>query len=133
MQLKRLSFLLLFICGYLTCVQSQTTVLNPQTDKKLLKQFQDAKLGLFIHWMACHSPGTGDSWAIGNGTKGIIHGLASANDGGKTHKVSLYLTAVQIHSNLVKYTGSVIEVDAYEGIDDIPLDEDLGNVGGVEV
>ena len=55
MQLKRLSFLLLFICGYLTCVQSQTTVLNPQTDKKLLKQFQDAKLGLFIHWMACHS------------------------------------------------------------------------------
>ena len=52
MQLKRLSFLLLFICGYLTCVQSQTTVLNPQTDKKLLKQFQDAKLGLFIHWMA---------------------------------------------------------------------------------
>jgi hypothetical protein len=68
MQLKRLSFLLLFICGYLACVQSQTTVLNPQTDKKLLKQFQDAKLGLFIHWMACHSPGTGDSWAIGNGT-----------------------------------------------------------------
>ena len=49
-------------------MQSQTTVLNPQTDKKLLKQFQDAKLGLFIHWMACHSPGTGDSWAIGNGT-----------------------------------------------------------------
>ena len=44
MQLKRLSFLLLFICGYLTCVQSQTTVLNPQTDKKLLKQFQDAKM-----------------------------------------------------------------------------------------
>lgn len=72
-------------------------------------------------------------WSIGNGTKGIIHGLASANDGGKTHKVSLYLTAVQIHSNLVKYTGSVIEVDAYEGVDDIPLDEDLGNVGGVEV
>ena len=49
MQLKRLSFLLLFICGYLTCVQSQTTVLNPQTDKKLLKQFQDAKLGFVIH------------------------------------------------------------------------------------
>ena len=36
MQLKRLSFLLLFICGYLTCVQSQTTVLNPQTDKLLV-------------------------------------------------------------------------------------------------
>ena len=54
MQLKRLSFLLLFICGYLTCVQSQTTVLNPQTDKKLLKQFQDAKLGLFIGWLVIH-------------------------------------------------------------------------------
>ena len=53
MQLKRLSFLLLFICGYLTCVQSQTTVLNPQTDKKLLKQFQEAKLGgrLYYHEM----------------------------------------------------------------------------------
>lgn len=68
MQIKRSSLLLLFMCGCLMSIQSQTSMLNPQTDKALLKQFQEAKLGLFIHWMACHSPGTGDSWAIGNGT-----------------------------------------------------------------
>lgn len=55
MQLKRLSFLLLFICGYLTCVQSQTTVLNPQTDKKLLKQFQEPNwVCSFIGWLVIH-------------------------------------------------------------------------------
>ena len=63
----------------------------------------------------------------------VFHELMTKDDQGKTHKVSLYLTAVQIHSNLVKYTGTNIEVDSYESVDDIPLDEDLGNVGGVEV
>lgn len=67
-QIKRSSIILLLIWGCLMGVQSQTSMYNPQTDKALLKQFQDAKLGLFIHWMACHSPGTGDSWAIGKGT-----------------------------------------------------------------
>ena len=52
MQLKRLSFLLLFICGYLTCVQSQTTVLNPQTDKKLLKM--PNWVCSFIGWLVIH-------------------------------------------------------------------------------
>lgn len=47
---------------------SQTTLINPRTDKKLLKQFQDAKLGLFVHWMACFTPATGDSWEIGRKT-----------------------------------------------------------------
>jgi len=46
---------------------AQDVFRNPKTDLKLLGKFQDAKLGLFVHWMACHSPGTGDSWAIGNG------------------------------------------------------------------
>lgn len=47
---------------------AQTTYVNPQTDTKLLQQFQDAKLGLFVHWMACHTPATGDSWNIGRVT-----------------------------------------------------------------
>jgi alpha-L-fucosidase len=34
----------------------QTTLTNPRTDKKLLKNFQDARLGLFVHWMACFTP-----------------------------------------------------------------------------
>lgn len=67
-------------------------------------------------------------WSIGNGTIGIIHGTASANDAGKSLKVSLYLNAVQIHSNLVKYTGTTVEVDTYEDVEDIDLDEDLSNV-----
>lgn len=47
-------------------VRSQTTLYNPQTDKKLLQEFQDAKMGLFVHWMVCHTPETGDSWGIGH-------------------------------------------------------------------
>ena len=66
-------------------------------------------------------------WSIGNGTKGILHGIASANDAGGTAKVTLYLSAVQIHSNLVKYTGSTVEVDAYEDVEDIALDIDVAS------
>lgn len=47
---------------------SQTTLVNPRTDMKLLRRFQDAKLGLFVHWMACFTPTTGDSWEIGRKT-----------------------------------------------------------------
>lgn len=47
---------------------AQVTMINPQTDMRLLRDFQDRKLGLFVHWMACHTPATGDSWAIGRGT-----------------------------------------------------------------
>lgn len=53
---------------FCSCVSAQVTVFNANTDMKLLKKFQNAKLGLFVHWMACHTPETGDSWAIGRGT-----------------------------------------------------------------
>ncbi|MBS1669308.1 MAG: alpha-L-fucosidase [Bacteroidetes bacterium] len=49
-------------------VFAQDTLLNPRTDLKLLHNFESRKLGLFVHWMACHTPETGDSWSIGNGT-----------------------------------------------------------------
>ncbi|WP_316790413.1 alpha-L-fucosidase [Pedobacter frigoris] len=60
-----LTAILFCLSGTLT---GQVTLINPQTDQKLLKDFQNRKLGLFVHWMACHTPETGDSWSIGNGT-----------------------------------------------------------------
>lgn len=61
-----LCLLLYGICCHI--IQAQTVLINPDTDKLLLDRFQKAKLGLFIHWMACHSPETGDSWSIGTAT-----------------------------------------------------------------
>lgn len=67
-QLFTLVLLLLWIGSVHVESMAQTTLLNPDTDMKLLRRFQDAKLGLFVHWMACHSPETGDSWSIGKAT-----------------------------------------------------------------
>jgi hypothetical protein len=64
-------------------------------------------------------------WSIGNGTIGIIHGMASPNDIGGTHKISLYLSAVQFAGDLVKYTGGSVDADAIDGAEDIALDLDL--------
>lgn len=62
-------FLLFCVCCFsISNTQAQVTLSNPQTDQKLLKHFQDGKLGLFVHWMACHTPETGDSWSIGGHT-----------------------------------------------------------------
>lgn len=60
----------LTIIGFLLngWVVAQVTMINPKTDTRLLKDFENRKLGLFVHWMACHTPETGDSWSIGNGT-----------------------------------------------------------------
>lgn len=63
-----LTLLLAILAGLHTFeLHAQATYTNPHTDTKRLSSFQDAKLGMFIHWMACHSPGTGDSWNIGKG------------------------------------------------------------------
>lgn len=55
--------LLVLSCGQ---INAQVTLINPKTDQSLLNRFQDAKLGLFVHWMVCHTPETGDSWGIGH-------------------------------------------------------------------
>lgn len=68
-------------------------------------------------------------WKIGNGTEGIIHGVASGNSVGGTHKVSLYLSAVQLAGKLVKYTGTSIQADRVEGAEDMDFDADLSNEG----
>jgi len=60
-------------------------------------------------------------WTIGNGSTGVLHGSAAANNVGGTHKVTLYLSAVQI-GHLDKYTGSTIEADDIGG-EEIDLGE----------
>jgi len=62
------------------------------------------------------------SWAIGEGSRGIIHGTAQGNDTGGTQKVTLYLKAVQLAS-LVKYEGDTVDTEEIEG-DDLDLDSE---------
>jgi len=64
-------------------------------------------------------------WKIGNGTEGILHGVASGNNVGGTHKISLYLSAVQLAGNLVKYTGTSVQADSIDGAEDIDLETDV--------
>lgn len=59
-------------------------------------------------------------WSIGEGSTGVIHGTASANDVGGKHKVTLYLNAVQI-AKLVKYEGTSVDVTDIGG-DDIEIE-----------
>ena len=65
-------------------------------------------------------------WSIGSGSTGVIHGSASGNDAGGAHKVTLYLTAVQI-AKLVKYEGSEVECEDLEG-DDIDLGDSVSAI-----
>ncbi len=51
-----------------TSSRAQDIYRNPQTDVRLLKKFEDAKLGMFVHWMVCYTPETGDSSSIGDPT-----------------------------------------------------------------
>lgn len=63
-------------------------------------------------------------WKIGEGSRGIIHGIAMGNSVGGSHKVSLYLTAVQL-AKLVKYEGVEIDVDDIDDSEDIDLDDSV--------
>ena len=60
-------------------------------------------------------------FSIGEGSEGVIHGMAQGNDGGGNHKVSLYLAGVQL-SKLVKYEGDTIETEEIDG-EDIDFDD----------
>jgi len=66
------------------------------------------------------------TWSIGSGSTGVIHGSASGNNVGGAHKVTLYLTAVQI-AKLTKYEGTAIELDELEG-DDIDLEDSVSAI-----
>jgi len=66
---------------------------------------------------------TNADWGIGNGTTGIVHGTASGNNVGGDHKVTLYLSAVQI-AKLVKYDGNDVNADEIDG-DDIDLGDEV--------
>ena len=66
------------------------------------------------------------SWSIGEGSTGVIHGYAVGNSVGGSHKVTLYLSAVQL-AKLVKYEGS--EVDAEDiGGEEIDLGDSVAAV-----
>lgn len=65
-------------------------------------------------------------WAIGEGSQGIIHGTAMGNNVGGTHKVTLYLAAVQL-AKLVKYEGNDVDCDEIEG-EDIDLGDDVSAI-----
>ena len=67
------------------------------------------------------------TWAIGEGSQGIIHGTAQGNNIGGTQKVTLYLSAIQL-AKLVKYEGDSIETDEIEGAEDIDLGDDIAGI-----
>jgi len=62
--------------------------------------------------------------SIGKGSLGIIHGTATGNDAGDTHKVTLYLSAVQL-AKFVPHDGADIETDVIDGYDDIVIESDV--------
>jgi hypothetical protein len=61
-----------------------------------------------------------EDWSIGEGSTGIIHGMAVGNTGGGNAKITLYLSAVQI-GKLVKYEGDDVELDELEAEGDIDV------------
>lgn len=65
-------------------------------------------------------------WTIGNGSTGVLHGSAVGNNVGGAHKVTLYLTAVQL-AKLVKYEGAAIELDELDG-EDIDLGDGVAAI-----
>jgi len=64
------------------------------------------------------------NWTIGNGSTGIIHGRAMGNDVGGDHKVTLYLSAIQI-ATLKKYEGTEIEAAEIEDAEVVDLGVDM--------
>lgn len=129
--------------GLKPAVQPKTNGIKPvldketgaETDKVLVTFKTDTKwrdgkpqiIKIFDHkgsdiTTAVHNAG----WSIGTGSTGVIHGSASGNDVGGAHKVTLYLTAVQI-AKLVKYEGSSVDCDELEG-DDIDLEDSVSSI-----
>lgn len=85
---------------------------NPQMVKVFDKKGADIT-------KAFHAEGIG----IGEGSRGVIHGSAVGNNVGGTHKVTLYLSGIQL-SKLVKYVPGGIETEEIEG-EDIELDNGM--------
>jgi hypothetical protein len=63
-------------------------------------------------------------FSIGEGSTGIIHGVAAGNDAGGNHKVTLYLSGIQLQK-LVKYSGSDIEAAEMDDYDDIEFEDGM--------
>jgi len=65
-------------------------------------------------------------WSIGDGSTGIIHGSAMGNNVGGDHKVTLYLSAVQL-AKLAKYEGSSVDAEDIGG-EDIDIGDSVAAV-----
>lgn len=97
-------------------VTMKTGVKWPDGKTKVVKVFQPSGADITAQVTAA-------DWTIGNGSLGILHGIAQSNNAGGTHKVTLYLSGVQL-TKLVKYTGADLHVTAVD-VDDVELDLDL--------
>ena len=58
--------------------------------------------------------------SIGKGSRGIIHGTAQGNNAGDAHKVTLYLSAVQL-AKFVPYDGTDVETEDIEGAEELDI------------
>jgi hypothetical protein len=70
-------------------------------------------------------------WSIGEGSTGVLHGVAAGNDTGGNHKVTLYLSAVQL-AKLVKYEGTAIDADVLDDAEDIDLGDAVAAIDEAE-
>ena len=68
--------------------------------------------------------------SIGKGSRGIIHGTAQGNNAGDAHKVTLYLSAVQL-AKFVPYDGTDVETEDIEGAEEINIVPSVPDSGGI--
>ena len=87
----------------------KTNVAWPNGSPQIVKVFDHKGTDITAAYQAA-------DWSIGEGSTGIIHGSAQGNNIGGTHKVTLYLSAVQI-AKLVKYEGDEPDTEEVEGED----------------
>lgn len=57
-----------YLLSLFAVANAQRANINPLTNADTFDKWRQGKLGMFVHWMVCHTPETGDSWSIGNGT-----------------------------------------------------------------
>lgn len=105
----------------LVTFKTNTTWADGKPQKILVKDRKGADITAAV---------TAATWGIGEGSQGIIHGTAMGNNIGGTHKVTLYLTAIQL-AKLVKYAGNDVECDEIDG-EDLELDSAIDEVDTTE-
>lgn len=101
-------------------VTFKTGVKWPDGNKKVIKKFDHKGNDITV---AIDNA----QWSIGEGSTGIIHGIAEGNKTGGKHKVTLYLQAVQL-AKLIKYEGDSVDASEIDG-EDLDLGDYVAAVG----